>query len=149
LNAELGARAATRTRVAVGCTPGSTKMHEAIISVLSATMRLLPDRLPGKTRLGRTLLRPFLSRTPALLNDCFGCSFVLPSYAEPMAQHIFTFGAYEPETREAILRFLPETGTFIDVGANTGVLAIPLAKARPRARIVCVEADPAIHALLA
>ena len=123
-------------------------MHEAAISALSAAMRLLPDCLPGKTRLGRMLLGPFLSRTPALLNDCFGCSFVLPSYAEPMAQHIFTFGAYEPETRAAILRFLPETGTFIDIGANIGALAIPVAKARPRARVVCLEADPAIHALL-
>jgi hypothetical protein len=82
-------------------------MHEAVISALSAAMRLLPDCLPGKTRLGRTLLGPFLSRTPALLNDCFGCSFVLPSYAEPMAQHIFTFGAYELETRGGEELFAP------------------------------------------
>jgi FkbM family methyltransferase len=65
-----------------------------------------------------------------------------------MAQDIFTFGAYERDTQDAILEFLSETGTFIDVGANIGTLAIPIAKERPQVSIVCVEADPNIHRLL-
>jgi FkbM family methyltransferase len=72
----------------------------------------------------------------------------LPSYAEPIAQHIFTFGAYESETRDYILRFLPQEGVFVDVGANIGALAIPIANARPRASILCIEADPNIYSLL-
>lgn len=36
----------------------------------------------------------------------------------------------------------------MDVGANIGSLAIPIAKARPNVSIVCIEADPNIHRLL-
>jgi FkbM family methyltransferase len=123
-------------------------MVEAIVSTLSGVLRLIPDRLPGKTRLGRMLLRPFRSHAPAVLKDRAGCTYVLPSYAEPMAQQIFTFGGYERGTQQAILKFLPERGSFVDVGANIGTLAIPIAKARPYASITCIEADPRIHRLL-
>jgi hypothetical protein len=117
-------------------------MIDAAITALSGALRLVPDRLPGKTRLGRMLLGPFQSRKPAVLKDRAGCIYVLPSYAEPMAQHIFTFGTYERETQKTIVNFLPERGTFIDVGANIGAVAIPIAKARPDVSIVCIEADP-------
>jgi FkbM family methyltransferase len=117
-------------------------------SVLSCALRLVPDRLPGKVRLGRMLLRPFLSLTPAVLKDRAGCTYILPSYAEPIAQDIFTFGAYERDTHDVILKFLSEKGTFIDVGANIGALAIPIAKARPQGSIICIEADPDINRLL-
>ena len=116
-------------------------MVEAMVATLSGVLRLIPDRLPGKTRLGRMLLRPFL-------RDRAGCTYVLPSYAEPMAQQIFTFGGYEHGTQQAILKRLPERGSFVDVGANIGTLAIPIAKARPDASIICIEADPRIHRLL-
>jgi FkbM family methyltransferase len=94
------------------------------------------------------LLSPFLSRMPAILKDRAGCTFVLPSYAEPIAQHIFTFGTYERDTQHIILSFLPERGTLVDVGANVGALSLPIAKARPRASIICVEADQEIHRVL-
>jgi FkbM family methyltransferase len=121
---------------------------ETAITTLSRMLGLIPDRLPGKTRLGRMLLRPFLSRTPAVLKDRGGYTYVMPSYAEPIAQHIFTFGAYERDTQDVILKFLTEKGTFIDVGANIGAVAIPIAKARPQVSIICIEADPGIHRLL-
>jgi FkbM family methyltransferase len=123
-------------------------MAEATIARLSRLLWALPGRLPGKTRLGRMLLHPFLSEMPAVLTDSAGCTYVMPSYSEPIAQHLFTFGAYEPETQRVILEFLSERGTFIDVGANIGALAIPIARLRPRAHIVCIEADPEIHRLL-
>jgi FkbM family methyltransferase len=121
---------------------------ETIVALLSAAVGTIPNRVPGKARFGRTLLRPFLSISPAVLGDRGGCCYILPSYAEPIAEHIFTFGAYEPDTQRVILEFLPERGALIDVGASIGALAIPVAKARPDASIVCVEADPDIHALL-
>jgi FkbM family methyltransferase len=126
---------------------GST-IIEIGITALSWMLRLIPDRLPGKARFGRTLLRPMLSRRPAVLKDRGGRTYVLPSYAEPIAQHIFTFGAYERDTQNVILKFLTEAGIFIDVGANIGTVAIPIAKARPYASIICVEADPRIQRLL-
>jgi FkbM family methyltransferase len=123
-------------------------MPEATIAALSGFLSALPDRMPGKTRLGRMLLRPFRSRSPAVLIDRGGRTYIMPSYAEPIAQHIFTFGAYEADTQAIILRFLPKSGAFIDVGANIGALAVPIAKARPHASIVCVEADPDIQQFL-
>ena len=106
---------------------------ETVIGTLSTAMRLIPDRLPAKARVGRMLLHPFLSQKPAFLRDRAGCSYVLPSNAEPIAEYIFTFGAHERNTQNVILEFLSEKGTFIDVGANIGAIAIPIAKLRPQA----------------
>jgi FkbM family methyltransferase len=128
--------------------PNESRTVGAAITTLSSLLRLIPDRLPGKTRLGRMLLRPFRSQTPAVLKDRAGCTYRMPSYADPTALHMFTFGAYERETQEVILKFLPESGTFIDVGANVGTLAIPIAKERPRASVICIEADSNIHRFL-
>jgi Met-10+ like-protein len=111
-------------------------------------LRLIPDQGPGKTRLGRILLHPFRFQTQAVLKDRTKCTYILPSYAEPIAQHLFTFGAYERDTQNAILKFLPERGVFIDVGANIGAPSIPIARARPHASIICIEADPRIHSIL-
>ena len=121
---------------------------ETVIGTLSTVMRLIPDRLPGKARVGRMLLHPFLSQKPGFLRDRAGCSYVLPSYAEPLAEYIFTFGVHERDTQNVILEFLSEKGTFIDVGANIGAIAIPIAKLRPQASIICIEADPDIYKLL-
>jgi FkbM family methyltransferase len=123
-------------------------MISATIRTLSWLLWRVPDGLPGKTRLGHMLLRPFRSRRPATLNDSGGCSFVLPSFAEPIAQDIFTFGAYEAGTRRLILEHLPERGVFLDIGANIGAITIPITKARPLSTAVCVEADPNIYQLL-
>jgi len=77
------------------------------------------------------LLRPFQSEKLAVLMDLAGCTYVMPSYSEPIARHLFTFGAYEPETQHVIVEFLPERGTLIDVGANIGALAIPIVRLAP------------------
>ena len=61
---------------------------------------------------------------------------------------LFAFGVYEPDTLGAILRHLPPSGVFVDVGANIGAVALPVAACRPEARIICVEADPEIVSLL-
>jgi FkbM family methyltransferase len=125
-----------------------SKIVHVAVSILSILLRFIPDQAPGKTRLGRILLHPFRFQTPAVLKDRTKCTYVLPSYAEPMAQHIFTFGAYERDTHNAILKILPERGVFIDVGANIGALSIPIARARPHVSIICIEADPRIHRIL-
>lgn len=126
----------------------TTRVAAAMIAVLSRLLRLVPDHVPGKSRLGRWLLRPFFLVKPALLKDGQGCTYALPSYAEPIAQHLFTFGAYESDTVKFVLRFLSEEGVLVDVGANIGSIAIPVAKARPQASVLCIEADPDLHRLL-
>jgi hypothetical protein len=56
-------------------------------------VRLIPDALPGKTRVARILLRPFIDdNRPALLPDRFGNTLSLPSRREPMALSLFAFG---------------------------------------------------------
>jgi FkbM family methyltransferase len=111
-------------------------------------VRAVPDRLPGKTRLARAALWPFLKAGMTRIPDRFGNVLQLPSLEEPISLGLFASGAYEPDTLRAILRHLHPSGVFVDVGANVGALARPVAAYRPDARIVCIEADPHIVSLL-
>jgi FkbM family methyltransferase len=81
-------------------------------------------------------------RHSARLPDRFGNVLELPDLREPIALHLFAFGVYEPDTIAAILMRLSHTGVYLDVGANVGALALAVAARRPRATIVCIEADP-------
>lgn len=123
-------------------------MNQFMIDALASLLWAIPNRTPGKGRLGRLLLAPFEGHSPALIRDRAGNSFLAPSYAEPIIQDIFTFGAYEAGIQKAILAHLPETGTFVDVGANIGTITVPIARARPDARLLSIEADPAIYRVL-
>jgi len=117
---------------------------EPMIQAAASCVQRLPDALPGKTRLGRYLLRLLAGRSPATLRDRLGCIYELPSYAEAIALELFTFGAYQRDTQKLILDHLSDSGTFIDVGANIGSISIPIARMRPDARIVSIEADPTV-----
>jgi len=116
--------------------------------LIRRVVRAVPDRLRGKTRLARVALRPFLKDRMARIPDKFGNVLHLPSLEEPISVGLFAFGVYEPDTLWAILRHLPSSGVFVDVGANIGALALPVAAYRPDARIICIEADPEIISLL-
>src|SRR5205814_10638514 len=111
-------------------------------------VRAVPDHLPGKTRLARAALRPFLKSGMTCIPDRFGNVLRLPSLEEPISVDLFAFGVYEPNTLRAILHHLRRSGVFVDVGANVGALSLPVAAYRPDAHIVCVEADPQIVTLL-
>lgn len=74
--------------------------------------------MPGKTRFARTLLR---ASGPALLQDRFGHSVVVPSLRDPIGYHLFADGVYEPAVVELLQVVLRPGDTFIDVGANVGV----------------------------
>jgi FkbM family methyltransferase len=118
------------------------------LTLVRRVMRAVPDRLPGKTRLARAALRPFLKGGMASIPDRFGNLLHLPSVEEPISVSLFAFGLYEPDTLAAILRHLRPSGVFVDVGANVGALSLPVATYRPEARIICIEADPEIVLLL-
>lgn len=117
-------------------------------AVTSGLLRLLPERMPGKTRLVNLAARPFRTLSSPQIADKFGNRLTVPSLLEPIALALFGSGVYEAETLAAIMRYLPQDGVFLDVGANIGALALPVASLRPRARIVAVEADPRIAAIL-
>lgn len=97
------------------------------------------------TRIALRLLRP---RRQARVPDRFGNWIWCPSLEEPIASALFSSGVYEPETLSAILSYLPADGTFMDVGANVGAISLPVAVKRPHSRVISVEGDPRIAAIL-
>ena len=118
------------------------------LDALSRIMRVVPNSLPGKTRLARLVLRPFSQRHPFFLSDRFGNRLAVPSLKEPISVGLFACGVYEPDTVTAVVDHLNAYGTFLDVGANIGAVALPVAVRRPAAQIICIEADPGIASLL-
>src|SRR6266481_1927581 len=104
--------------------------------LIRRAVRAVPDHLPGKTRLARASLRPFLKSGMTCIPDRFGNVLHLPSLEEPISVGLFAFGVYEPDTLGAILHHLRPSGLFVDVGANVGALSLPVAACRPDARII-------------
>jgi FkbM family methyltransferase len=122
--------------------------REGIPDAVQNLLRAIPERLPGKQRVVRFVLRAFRSGRPVFLRDLYGNGLWCPSVEEPIAAALISRGVYEPDTVAAILAYLNPKATFIDVGANIGATALPVAASRPEARILCVEADPGIAAIL-
>lgn len=118
------------------------------LAAIGCIMRAIPNGVRGKLRLARYATRPFRSASPVTVKDGFGNVLRCPSIQEPLAVSLFACGVYEPDTLSAILGALPEGGVYLDVGANVGALALPIAARRPQANVVCIEADPEIAALL-
>jgi FkbM family methyltransferase len=121
--------------------------HQRSFELVRRLVRLIPD-IRGKQRVARLALRPFRRYDQFLIPDRYGNRFYCPSIEEPIAQALFADGVYEPGTVAVILSRLPSNGIYLDVGANIGAIAFPVARQRPDARIICVEADPSIAAIL-
>jgi FkbM family methyltransferase len=67
-----------------------------------------------------------------------------------LAREVFFTGRYEPQETDLIGRMLGPGGVFVDVGAHWGYFSLLAAdRVGPSGRIVAVEADPRIHAILA
>lgn len=64
--------------------------------LIRRVVRAVPNSLPGKTRLARVALRPFLNRGMVRVPDGFGNVPHLPSLEGPIAAGLFAFGVYEP-----------------------------------------------------
>jgi FkbM family methyltransferase len=95
--------------------------------------------------LGTGATQPFLARTPRRLgNFCFVCHL-----GDSIAREVCFTGQYEPQ-ETALLRHLLGPGmTFVDVGANWGYFSLLAAGLLgPTGRIVSLEPDPRLHALL-
>jgi len=110
-------------------------------------VRAVPD-MPGMLRLARFALRPFRKLQSVRMPDRFGNTLFCPSVEEPIALAIFANGVYEPDTVAAILRRIPRDGVYLDVGANIGAIALPVARQRPDVRVICIEADSGIATIL-
>lgn len=64
----------------------------------------------------------------------------------PLGSHIFIRacepGGYEPETTELIIALAKAGTTYIDVGANIGLLSIPVLTSNPGVKVISIEASP-------
>ncbi len=110
-------------------------------------VRLIPD-VPGKMRVARLALYPFRKHGQFLIPDRYGNRIYCPSIEEPIALELSANGVYEADTLAAVLQRLPRNGVYLDVGANIGAMALPVARQRPDAQVICIEADPDIAAIL-
>src|SRR6516164_7710818 len=110
-------------------------------------LRWLPD-MRGKLRIARFALRPFHKMESVRMPDRFGNTLCCPNLEEPMAVATFANGVYEPDTVAGILSRIPKNGVYVDVGANIGAIALPVARQRSDVRVICVEADPGMAAVL-
>ena len=109
-------------------------------------MRRLPP-FPGKLRVAKVLLGNV--EGPGTVIDRFGFTYHVPDLREPIAFHLLINGAYERETQDLLLRFLPVGGVFIDVGANIGTFTIPAAKhVGSSGRVIAIEASREVFNLL-
>jgi len=122
-------------------------MAKALIGMACALIRSIPE-MRGKKRLSRFMLRILRQNGPLVVIDRFGNTMTLPSPRESIAEAIFGSGVYQYETILAALRRLPPNGTYVDVGANVGAIGLPIARMRPDAVIVCIEASEEIAAVL-
>jgi FkbM family methyltransferase len=64
----------------------------------------------------------------------------------PLGSHIFeracAEGVYEYETTNLILSLVESSTTYIDVGANIGLLSVPVLAERPGVKVLSIEASP-------
>src|SRR5438128_820271 len=67
-------------------------------------LRWIPAGTPGKTRLGRRLMKRRSSGFPFAIRDNLGFLYDAPDISEPIAFHLAVDGVYEPETLALILR---------------------------------------------
>ena len=64
----------------------------------------------------------------------------------PSGSHLFERfceeGGYEQEVINLILSLVEPETTYIDVGANIGLLSVPVLATRPRVNVISIEASP-------
>ena len=123
-------------------------MHktEALQAAVGMALRAIPNRLAGK---GLAASQELCNNHSAVcVSDDYGNNLLCPSLNEPIAASLFSNGVYEPDTLAAILARLRPSGVFLDVGANIGAIALPIAATRPDVRVICVEAAPQVASVL-
>jgi len=110
---------------------------------------MLPVGMRGKTRLAKLLLNHHLSAADVTIVDKYGIYFKIPSLREPVAFHLLIDGVYESQLLEFIFSKLASDSVFIDVGANIGAIALPVAqKLAAGGRVLAIEPSPTIFPYL-
>ncbi len=119
------------------------------LDLIPKLLRWVPPGTPGKTRLARTLLGPSLAARDVRISGRCGVDFIAPSLQEPVGFYLLVDGVYESELLDFILGRLQKGAVFIDVGANIGSFAIPIAKSLgAEGRVIAIEPSPRVFPYL-
>lgn len=100
----------------------------------------------GKQTLAHHFFQNFLKGTATTLTISFHHLKLRLRLADRIQSIFYFTDLYEPQTVAEIIDSLPmdEMSVFVDVGANTGLIALQILVARPLARCHLFEADPTI-----
>lgn len=79
----------------------------------------------------------------------FGMKFICDQQNRRIAPfESLNFGVYEAHETDMVLRLMPASGCFVDIGANVGWYSILVAKAVPGATVYAFEPIPSTYQLL-
>lgn len=82
--------------------------------------------------------------------DAYGLSFLVPTGDTAVGRSIRNHGEFaRPELDFLLEHATGPEGSFVDVGANLGAIALPFAALRPAWRVAAVEAQRALSGVLA
>jgi FkbM family methyltransferase len=116
--------------------------NSAGMDLLNAAFRHIPPGMKGKARLARLVLGNRRRARTAFVNDCFGNRMVIPNLLDSVGLHLWMDGAYEPETLKFLRQHTTSDTVFLDIGANVGVFAVPMA--RYAKQVVAIEPSPQV-----
>jgi FkbM family methyltransferase len=112
--------------------------------------------LAQRTKLKRGAFRPTLSRLVNLLRagpldvSYQGASFRFYHQASATERGALFNPDYNREELDFLRGYVPADGSFVDVGANVGTYALPLARhVGANGRVIAIEPHPVTHARLA
>ena len=94
--------------------------------------------------------RSFYAQKITQVQGDFGLKYLLPNLIENVSFEIFINGTFEKETVDSILSIVGELNeaVILDIGANIGGIALPLAARVRNAKIYCIEASPRVFQFL-
>ncbi len=94
----------------------------------------------------KSICRPLARQTVSLMEPVVGF-WTDPTGWLPNRFNMLT-GSYERFLTQSICRSLPETGVFVDVGANVGFISQKIARKFPKVRVFAFEPNPRIYPIL-
>lgn len=119
------------------------------LAFASRLLRHIPPDTKGKHRLARFMCGSSLDLRDIALNTGEGDGLIVPSVREPVGFGLLIDGGYEHTTLNFLRDQLAPGRVFVDVGANVGAFAIPIARlVGPDGRVLAVEASPKVFPYL-
>lgn len=104
---------------------------------------------PGKLRMARFFFKKNINTKKDLtFTGKYGIKYCTPNIKETIGFELYVNGIYEEPVINFILSKIPENAVVIDIGANIGAIALPVAIRRKDLQVFCVEAAPIVYKYL-